>query len=481
VGDLWAAVFINLVVVYPTGRFQDRTDRWIAVTAYAVAVLIKVPFLLVEPEDCWQVCGNPIRFFPSEPAWRLLQFGAIAVIFGLMAIALVELVRHWRLAGPTGRRMIAPMLVAGPLWCATVFAGYFADMFLDDAAQVATHSANILAIIQSLTIPVAILVSAFQTSLARGNVAELAVELGRGVPVGGLRPLLARAMRDPSLVLAFPAASGGGLVDPDGQPVAWPTSADRSVTRIAGDGETLAVLIHDPADLAEDPGLVAAVGSVARMALENERLAAQVRAQLEEVRASRERLVEAGDSERRRVERDLHDGAQQRLVALALRLQTARATTPEAAELLDAATIELQMAVAEVRDLARGLHPPILGELGLAAAVDALAERTPIPVAVDIPDRRFPPAVEATTYYVVAEAITNVARYSEARTVRVTTTVADDRLVTVVSDDGRGGADPSRGSGLLGLADRVAAARGRFEVHSPLGAGTTVTVDLPLS
>jgi signal transduction histidine kinase len=253
------------------------------------------------------------------------------------------------------------------------------------------------------------------------------------------------------------------------------------VTRIERDGETLAVLIHDPVDLVEDPNLVEAVGSVARLALENERLSAQVRAQLEEVRASRERIIEAGDAERRRVERDLHDGAQQRLVALAMRLQTARKTTPGAEALLDEATAELQTAVAEVRGLARGLHPTILTELGLAAAVDALAERTPIPVSVDIPETRFPEAVEATAYYVVAEAITNMTRYAEARTARVTATVEDDHLVTVVQDDGRGGADATRGSGLRGLADRVAAVRGRLEVLSPIGVGTTIRVELPLT
>ena len=148
---------------------------------------------------------------------------------------------------------------------------------------------------------------------------------------------------------------------------------------------------------------------------------------------------------------------------------------------LDEATAELQTAVAEVRGLARGLHPTILTELGLAAAVDALAERTPIPVSVDIPETRFPEAVEATAYYVVAEAITNLTRYAHASTARVSATVEDDHLVTIVQDDGRGGADSTRGSGLRGLADRVAAARGRLEVLSPVGVGTTIRVELPLT
>jgi hypothetical protein len=225
---------------------------------------------------------------------------------------------------------------------------------------------------------------------------------------------------------------------------------------------------------------VEAVGNAARLALENERLAAEVRAQLEEVRASRARIVEAADAERRRVERDLHDGAQQRLVALALRLQVASKATPDAAALLDEATRELQTAIGEVRGLARGVHPTILTEAGLHAAVDALAERTPLPVAVDIPERRFDPAVEATAYFVVAEALTNVARYADASEARVTAVEDDGRLVVTVEDDGRGGADPTTGSGLRGLSDRLAAIDGRLTISSPAGNGTVVRAEVPL-
>ena len=167
------------------------------------------------------------------------------------------------------------------------------------------------------------------------------------------------------------------------------------------------------------------------------------------------------------------------MTALALRLQTARASLPAAADLLDAATTELQAAVAEVRDLARGVHPTLLHELGLAAAIDALAERAPIPVTVDVPDVRFASGTESTTYFVVAEALTNIARYAGASRATVTTTIEAGRVVTTIEDDGRGGADAARGTGLRGLADRVAAAGGRFELLSPPGGGTRVRVDLP--
>ena len=252
------------------------------------------------------------------------------------------------------------------------------------------------------------------------------------------------------------------------------------MTRLERGSELLGVLVHDPLIEVEDPGLVEAVGNAARLALENERLAAEVRAQLEEVRASRVRIVEAADAERRRVERDLHDGAQQRLVALAMRLQVAKQSTPEASALLDAATTELETAIGEVRGLARGVHPTILTESGLAAAIDALAERTTIPVVADVVDRRFDATVEATAYFVVAEALTNVVRYSGAGGARVTVREAGDTLLVEVSDDGLGGADPAAGSGLRGLDDRVAAIGGRLTVTSPAGGGTTIRAELPV-
>ena len=331
-------------------------------------------------------------------------------------------------------------------------------------------SGGAIGLIAPFILPVGLLLAIVRTRLSRGRVANLVVEIGRGVPVGGLRDVLARALDDPSLQLAFAAPTGVGFVDASGQPLELPVGdPTRTVTRLERDDELLGVLVHDPAIDDEDPGLVEAVGNAARLALENERLAAEVRAQLDEVRASRVRIVEAADAERRRVERDLHDGAQQRLVALALRLQVAEDDTAAAA-LLEEATSELQIAIGEVRGLARGVHPTILTEAGLRAAVDALAERTLLPVAVDIPERRFDTQVEATAYFVVAEALTNVARYAEASEARVAAVEEDGRLVMTVADDGRGGADPTVGSGLRGLTDRLAAVDGRLTISSRLAA-----------
>jgi signal transduction histidine kinase len=479
-GEMWAAVFVHLVVAFPSGRLADRFDRRLVTFVYATALGVKVIAMLVEPEPCFAVCDNPVPLLPSTTLWDITRFSALALVPLIFGASILELLRHHRRAGPGGRRAIAPMLIAAPIFLVAAFAGYVADALLDEAARDATHSFNVVGIVGDLAVPIAIMVGALQTRLARGNVADLAVELGRGVPIGGLRTVLARALRDPSLELAFPAPSGHGLVDSDGTALATPDPRSRAVTTIERDGQVLAVFIGDPAIVADDPGLLDAVGAVARMAIDNERLSAQVRAQLEEVRLSRERVVAAADEERRRVERDLHDGAQQRLVALAMRLDLAR----EGGRIDDAtiadASAELRSAIAEVRDLARGLHPTILGEAGLGPAIEALAERTALPVTVRAPARRFPATIESAAYFVIAEALTNITRYAGATHVRVDIEDDGDHLSVAIRDDGLGGADPGRGSGLHGLTDRVAAVGGRFEIDSPIGGGTTVRVDLPL-
>jgi signal transduction histidine kinase len=221
------------------------------------------------------------------------------------------------------------------------------------------------------------------------------------------------------------------------------------------------------------------------MALDNERLHAELRAQLEEVRASRERIVRAGDAERRRVERDLHDGAQQRLLALSLALHSARRQLGNGeqdlvAETLERSGRELADAIDELRELARGIHPAILTDRGLDAALDALAARAPVPVELQSSDTRLPPPVEAAAYYVVSEALANVAKYADASSVRVSVAQQNGCARVEVSDDGVGGADPMRGSGLRGLADRVAALDGTLEVESTAGRGTTIRADIPL-
>ena len=480
-------LFLHLLLAFPSGRLRDRYERGVVLFAYAFAVGSTVLIFLVMPvvfacePDCIR---NLLVVWPSlELTGSLERIRVLVFVLAIVPLVLGGLWRHWRDASAAGRRALLPLVVAVPMLALVVSLDNLtatlpwepgADFFASRAGEVITLAVP-------LVLPVGLLVGILQARLGRGRVAGLIVALGRGVPVGGLRDVLARTLADPSLELAFAAPSGAGFVDAGGRSIELPTGdAARMVTRLERDGQLLGVLVHDPAIEAEDPGLLEAVGNAARLALENERLAAEVRAQLEEVRASRTRIVEAADAERRRIERDLHDGAQQRLVALALRLQVAKETTVGAAALLDEATAELRAAVGEVRGLARGVHPAILTEAGLRAAVEALAERTPLPVTVDIPDQRFPAQVETTAYFIVAEAVTNVARHAGASHAQVAASVTGARLVITVTDDGAGGADPAAGSGLRGLSDRVAAAGGSLAVTSPPGGGTALRAELPL-
>jgi signal transduction histidine kinase len=479
-----SVVFVHLVLAFPTGRLTDRYDRMLVAGGYAFIALTRVGWLVTwDPpfhKDAFSP-SNPFELFPS--ATLNFAFGQLAIVLitpVLLGAVVVGLWRHWQRATPAMRRALLPIMLAAPIQLALTVAWHLADTNPTDFDYIRSALQHPVAGLAGVVFPLGFLVGTVRARLARGGVADLAVELGRGVPLGGLRDTLARTLRDPTLVLGFPAPSGDGYVDSNGLAIDSPAAnSGRAVTTLSRGDETLAVLVYDPAIEAEDPGRVEAVASVARLALENERLAAQVRAQLEEVRASRLRIVEAGDAERRRIERDLHDGAQQRLVALAMRLEQARAGSVEASTLIDATTAELLTAVREVRDLARGLHPTILTESGLAAAVEALAERAPLPVTADVTDRRFPSEIEVAAYYVIAEGLTNIAKYAEATEARIEVTATDGQLVVKVRDNGRGGADPVEGSGLRGLADRVAAIGGRLNVTSPHGRGTTLIAELP--
>ena len=247
----------------------------------------------------------------------------------------------------------------------------------------------------------------------------------------------------------------------------------------------MAAILHDPLLLDSRDGHVDAIGAAASLALENERLDAELRCKLEELRDSRERRLRIGLEERRRLERDLHDGAQQRLVSMALELRLARARLQDdpaaAATLLAGATEELDAALGELRELARGIHPAVLSDRGLDTALETLAHRAPLPVDVDrLPGERLPEAVELAAYFVVAEALTNVAKYAHASRASVSVERSNGRLVVAVRDDGVGGADPESGTGLRGLADRIAVLEGRLDVDSPRGRGTTVTARIPV-
>jgi signal transduction histidine kinase len=378
--------------------------------------------------------------------------------------------------------LLAPLLLGAVVFALrAVFEGIFT--FVERPSAVVYDYLLWWQLVGFVALPLALLAGMLRARLARAGIGELVLELERAPP-HGFRDALARALGDPTLEVAFWLPERRGFVDAAGRHVELPAEdGRRAVTRIEHDGEPLAALVHD-ATLGDEPKLLHASGAAVRLALENAHLQAEMRAQLVRVQESRGRIVAAADDERRRIERDIHDGAQQRLVALGLQLRSAQrqlgsAAAPELDRLLAEAVDELQVAVEELRELARGVHPAILTEEGLAAALDSLGSRTPISVSLEVADGRLPPGVEATAYFVVCEALANVVKHAEATKATIRAERRNGILVVEVSDDGVGGAHAGSGSGLRGLADRVEALGGRLVIESPAGGGTRIVGEIP--
>jgi signal transduction histidine kinase len=301
---------------------------------------------------------------------------------------------------------------------------------------------------------------------------------------GPVRELLAERLGDRSLNIAYWLPDRQIFVDERGHPVELPAAGSgRAWTAVEHDGNRVAAIVHD-AELDATPELVHAAASAAALAIDNERLKADLRARLEELRHSRRRIVEAADDARRQIERDLHDGAQQQLVSLALDLRLLRARLvhePELADSVEELAGKLAAALAELRELARGIHPAVLSDHGLAPAIAVLVERAPIKVEVELGfDRRLPPPIEAAAYFVVAEGLTNVVKYANATRATVSVHRRPGEVEVVVADDGVGGARIDAGSGLRGLSDRLAALEGELFITSPLGEGTRLAARIPV-
>jgi signal transduction histidine kinase len=477
------AVLFHVLLAFPSGRLETPGNRALAAAMYAVATVGWWGLVLIEDTTRIGVPANPLLISDAPDLFATLARVRLGVVASLIALLGVVLVRRWDAATPAQRPALAPVYLSGGL----VLALYAVWSVLGVAhawpgAQEDLERARVIAL---AFVPFAFLAGLLRSRVAgAAAVSELVARLGAGRRRGELRDALAEALGDRSLQLAYWLPERRGWVDATGAPFPLPADGSgRMCTPVEHDGRPVAMLVHDPS-VAEERERVRAVGGAAALALENERLEAELRAHVQELRASRVRIVDSADAARRRIERDLHDGAQQQLVALALTLRTARSRLERdpaaAAELLDAAAQDLDAAIRELRELARGIHPAVLTDRGLGAALDALAQRMPLPVEIaPVPPDRLPDPVEAAAYFVVAEAITNVARYARASHARVAVTRDGARVVVEVADDGVGGADPAAGSGLRGLADRVAALDGRLDVLSPPGGGTTVRAVIP--
>jgi len=396
-------------------------------------------------------------------------------------------------------RMVAALAVRPPLVVVLVAVALVPIALLAEVLWLAVHGIAGLGTIEYLgpwsfdpglgivllafALPVAVLalalLDALSTLLCTITTALLAP---RSIPSGPVREMLAASLGDHSVTISYWLPERGVFVDEAGRPVSMPEpGSGMTWTAVERDGRRVAAIVHDAA-LDTSRELVHAAAAASSLAIDNERLKADLRARVEELRVSRLRIVEAADSARRRLERDLHDGAQQQLVGLALelRLLRRRVADPDLEATVDELGRRLGVALDELRELARGIHPAILTARGLAPALGALADRVPVAVEQDVAVQdRLPPAVEAAAYFLVAEALTNIAKYARAGHARVAVHRAGPALVVVVSDDGVGGADVSAGSGLRGLQDRVAAVDGTLEIHSPPGGGTHLRATLP--
>ena len=480
--SLWIGALIQMLVSYPSGRVAPGLERTLVIIGWTASVLVPVAALFGPPdESCHDCPDNLVQVTNSSTVVDVLG-GLLSVLIVVVLIGIVVLfLRRWRAAGPAQRRVLEPVLWAGGAVAVLGTIDIIASSVGADGVSNALDWPLLFAI---CAVPLGFLAGLMRASLSRaGAVSELVERLGR--ERGGVRDALASALGDPTLELAYWLPEHRRHVDAAGHEMRLPEpGGPRAVTEIEQEGRRIAALVHDAA-LLDQPELVRAAGAAAALALENERLDAELRARYEELRASRARLVEASDAARRRIERDLHDGAQQRFVALALTLRLARNRLDpdsEAAGLVDRGLEELDAGLSELRELARGIHPAVLSERGLAPALESLAARAPVPVEVSaLPAQRLPPPVETAAYFLVAEALTNVARYAQASEADVAVTRENGRAVIQVRDDGVGGADPGSGSGLRGIADRVAALDGRLQVDSPVGGGTVVRAEIPVA
>jgi signal transduction histidine kinase len=471
----WHYLFLVwLLLAFPTGRIGSRLGRGLLGALLVVEVVRSLVRLLlyVPPDGTGCHCVHN-RFTPvSDRRWfDLAEDVHPWLLSGLFLLVVTEVVLRWRRSSGAGRRMLTPVLTLALAVAAQVV---YSQVLRQQVGWAVVRADDLFVVVVTLRAVAAysFVVGLRRTGAARSAVVTMVGELDDAGGTDRLAQALRRALQDPSLQLV--PVTGAELPTP---------GPGRAVTTVdSGDGP-VAALVHDEA-LLEDPGLVSAVAATVRLTVDNERLRRELQDRLDELAASRARIIAAGDAERRRIERDLHDVTQQRLVTIGLQLRLAltklgEGGPPVATQALSRAVADLTAAVAEVRDLAHGIHPAILADAGLAAALESLVDRSPLEVrtVLDIPGDVSPDAA-ATAYFCVSEALTNISKHAGAAHVVVTATQHDDRLDVTVADDGAGGARAD-GSGLTGLADRVAASGGTLSVDSPRGSGTRVRVVLP--
>jgi signal transduction histidine kinase len=439
---------VQLVLAYPSGRPGSRLVRGAVGVGYAAAVI--------------------------TPIWR--SAGATIVLAGLLVA--VSARGYVGAVGPARRARLIALQAAA--WLSLVLAGTAAARLLLPPGDVSGLALLVYAV-SLCVLAGGLLAGLLVAPWQRTAIADLVVELGEARS-GTLRGELSRALGDPSLEIGYWLPERAVFIDAEGRTLSLPTpGSGRSVTAVERQGQPVAALVHDPAVL-EDPGLLEAVASAAQLAASNARLRAEVQARLVELAASRRRILAARDEERRRLERRLHEGVERRLGELADMLDRGRrsASGKRARDQIARAEEQLARTLEELRRLAQGLHPRVLSEHGLEGALEALARDLCLPVQIKVAGDQVPDRVAVAAYFVCAEALTNVAKHAAAAHVAVAVTSSAGWVRVEIEDDGVGGADPARGSGLRGLLDRVETFGGTLRVESTPGHGTCLAAEIPL-
>ena len=433
---------VHLCLSYPTGRLRSRLTRGVVVFAYVDGAV--------------------------EPLAR-----SASLTFVLSFAIAVAALRSFVATSGTEHKAAEPALGAALAVAAALSLGA-AGRLADWNADAVLLAYDVIVASVALVLVVDLLRHRWADAVVTGLVVDL------GTEGGTLRTKLANALGDPSLVIGFRLPDRAGFVDEAGRPVGLPRAGSgRRVTPLVDRGDEVAVLVHDEA-LLTDPQLVDSVAAAARIAVANVGLQAAARARAAELEASRRRIVEAGDAQHRRLERELRLGAEDRLARVASILGDVRASVPpEETQAIAELEAELARARHELEEFAGGIHPSALTAGGVDVAIAQLAERSPIPVRTSGTVGRLPEPVEAALFFVCSEALTNAAKHSGASLVTIGVEADDRHVAVTIGDDGAGGAVVRRGSGLAGLADRVEALGGRLTVSSPPGRGTVLRAEIP--
>ena len=467
------ALFLHVFLAYPSGRVEGRFERTLVAVAYPTVVALPVVAMMLAPSGRESMIEVVQRPGAADVAFGISRIATAAVALSAVTLLFVRIRASGRLASRTLVRACFALtlvtLAIGLVW--RHFNWHAAEPF------------KFVAFTLIGLAPVLFLIGFLRARLARSAVADLFVELRADPAPAELREALARALGDPSLELVYWLPEFGSYADLNGREVDLSAvGSGRAVTVIDEDGSHVAALVHDPA-LEDERELLDALTAATGIAFENARLHAELRARLEELRGSRARIVDAGQKERQRLERNLHDGAQQRLIALSLELgllEEGLKGDPQARSRLVHARREIATSLEELRDVAHGIHPAVVSGHGLEIALEQLAARGPVPIRLTLDiEIRLPERLEVAAFYLVSESLANIGKHAQATSASVDVTRVNGQVVIEVTDDGVGGADTERGSGLRGLADRVEALDGRLRIWSPVGDGTRLRAEIP--